>query len=127
MVAGALQFECIRYCGAAEAAHHYPFQHVRSAESIGQWALYLQDVVRKHRTVKQTHHPEVQIPNRKADQLFVTSLVMRQHCFQQWVGSWEWFCCCVCAWEAWGDRANRGLKRYRYLNKLWTKLSLVAN
>ena len=74
----ALQFEHFRYYGAAEAARRYLFQRVRSA-SIG-WNPCLQDMVRKHKAIKQTHRPEVQVLCQKADQLFVTSFAIRQCC-----------------------------------------------
>jgi len=75
MIGHVSQFECVRYSGAAEVAHHYLFQCVRSASFEIHRFLDLQDKVRMTETIKQTH--QAQVPqSQKHDQLFVASHVM---------------------------------------------------
>ena len=115
MIARVLQFECARYFGAAEFARCYLFQCMRSALFEIHWFLYLQDKVRIMERADGTH--QVQVPwSQRADQLFVALHVItllhhlcrlhhlhHLHRLQQQTESWQWLCCCICAWEAYRE------------------------
>ena len=112
MIARVLQFECARYFGAAEFAHCYLFQCMRSALFEIHWFLYLQDKVRITERADGTH--QAQVPqSQRADQLFVALHVItrlhhlrrlhRLHWLQQRTESWQRLCCCICAWEAYRE------------------------